>query len=326
MYIVAGLLVGLGLPRASFGISGCTNANLTGTYNAQISSANFMNVLSTINGSAASAHDANLPPFGGPTGFGTGLPPSTSTGGTGGGNTGGGTTGSVTVNPGGFGNNPNSLSGQTPGLGRYFFDGSGNIVGLSAGPNSGNVMIGSYSVNSDCTAAMTLNSGQTFTAVLAQNGGKVLFIETDSSAIGATGELDLATTGCNTMGGTPLNFAFSFFGAKTAAASSGSAVSWQQNSAIGALFLDGQGGFNMTEWMSANGSIQPLTSSGTYAIGLDCSIKLTFAASSNGGTTGSTSGLPMAFRGLLVSDSAGLIAVQPDQTLGDTVTGVVINQ
>ena len=323
MYIAAGLLVWLGLPRASFGISGCTNANLTGTYNAQISSANFMNVLSTINGGAASAHDANLPPFGGPTGFGTGLPPSTSTS-TGG--TGGGTTGSVTVNPGGFGNNPNSLSGQTPGLGRYFFDGSGNIVGLSQGANSNNVMIGSYNVNSDCTAAMTLNSGQTFNAVLAQNGGKVLFIETDSTANGATGELDLATTGCNTMGGTPLNFAFSFFGAKTAAASSSSAVSLQQNSAIGSLFLDGQGGFDMTEWMSANGSVQPLKSSGTYTIGLDCSIKLTFAPSTSGGTTGSTSGLPTAFRGLLVSDSSGLIAVQPDQTVGDTVTGVVINQ
>ena len=154
MYMVTGLLVCLGLPRASFGISGCTTGYLTGTYNAQISSTNFMNVLNTLNSTAATgsgkggaqALDASLPPFGGPTGFGTGMPPAA------GASDSGGTTGGTTVNLGGFGNNPNSLSGQTPGLGRFFFDGSGNIVGLAQGANTNNVIIGSYSVNSDCTA------------------------------------------------------------------------------------------------------------------------------------------------------------------------------
>ena len=36
MYILIGLLACLGLPQASFGISGCNNAYLMGTYNAQI--------------------------------------------------------------------------------------------------------------------------------------------------------------------------------------------------------------------------------------------------------------------------------------------------
>jgi hypothetical protein len=34
-----------------------------------------------------------------------------------------------TPNPGGFGNNPFSLSGQIAGLGRYYFGGNGKIVG-----------------------------------------------------------------------------------------------------------------------------------------------------------------------------------------------------
>ena len=48
--IAGGLLIcSLGMPRVSFGISGCTNAYLTGTYNATIASANVTNVLNTLN-------------------------------------------------------------------------------------------------------------------------------------------------------------------------------------------------------------------------------------------------------------------------------------
>ena len=141
---------------------------------ALISSANFMNVLSAVNGTAAAATGT------GNTGS-TGSTGTTSTGTTG--------TGSATVNPGGFGNNPDSLSGQTPGIGRYYFDGNGSILGLSPGSNGANMVIGSYSVNNNCSATMKLNSGQTFDAVVAQNGSRVLFIRiSDSSANGVTGE------------------------------------------------------------------------------------------------------------------------------------------
>jgi len=75
-----------------------------------------------------------------------------------------------------------------------------------------------------------------------------------------------------------------------------------------------------------NGSVQPVTASGSYTVGQNCNISLTFSQNANGGTTGSTSGLPTAFNGLLVSNTSGIIAVQPDSTAGDTVAGVVIDQ
>src|SRR6266567_3044833 len=108
LYVLTGLLVfGIGLPRASFAVTGCSNAQLTGTYDAQVSGANLMSVVTAMTGSTGG----------------------TTTGGT---TTGGGTAAATTFNPGGFGNNPASLSGQIPGVGRYFFDGSGNIVGMGA--------------------------------------------------------------------------------------------------------------------------------------------------------------------------------------------------
>jgi hypothetical protein len=54
-FVVGGLLLaGLGvcLPRASYGAASCTNGFLSGTYNAEISSLSFQNVLSAINTTA----------------------------------------------------------------------------------------------------------------------------------------------------------------------------------------------------------------------------------------------------------------------------------
>ena len=104
------LLCGLTLPQASYGITGCTNGNIMGVYNAQVSSANFTNVLNSINGSRARRHWYNR--------HNRDYHNTTTT---------------ATTNPGGFGNNPNSISGKIPGLGRYFFDGNGNIAGVTAG-------------------------------------------------------------------------------------------------------------------------------------------------------------------------------------------------
>ena len=84
-------------------------------------------------------------------------------------------------------------------------------------------MIGKYTVNSDCSATMSLNTGETFNAVLADSGKRVLFIESDSTGGGSIGELDLATTAC-VSAGSPRTFAFSFFGAMPASAPTTSTV------------------------------------------------------------------------------------------------------
>jgi len=293
--IVGGLLLsGLGLPRVSFAVTGCTNANLTGTYNAQIASGNLMNVLNTVNGTASTT---------------------TSTSGSG-----TSSSGTTSTSPAGLGNNPSSLSGQIPGLGRFFFDGNGNIVGLSS--SNLNVTIGSYSVASDCSATIKLNSGRTFIAMVAAGGARVLFLE--SSGSGTAGELDLSVSACNATDN-PQSFAFSYFGAQQAAstASSSSTPSssgmFQDISAVGSLTLDGQGAFTIQEWVSsANGAAQLANASGTYAIGADCGIKLTFKSSDPNA--------PAAFRGLLVSGSSGLIMVQTDQNTADLVPGTLVSQ
>ena len=306
--LVTGLVAFLGLPRTSSAISGCNNAYLTGTYNAQITNGNFQSLINALNGTA------------GQTG---------STGTTGTTSSSGGTTGGATANPGGFGNNPNSISGQTPGLGRFFFDGNGNIVGLMQGANNANITIGTYNVTGDCAATLKLNSGQTFNAILAQGGAKVLFIETDAGGAGTIGELDLAQNACVATGD-PMSLAFSFFGAQavtsTTSTTATAAPSFRGQSAIGTLFLDGMNNFVLTEWVASNGSVKTASSTGTYTLGNDCSIKLKFSSSAAGGTTGSASNLGASFNGLLVTNSSGLISIMPDKSASDTVTAVAFNQ
>lgn len=380
----AGLLFcGLALPGVSYGITGCTNGYVTGTYNAQISSANFMSVLNSLNATAGANNGgsgstgstggtggsgsggstgssgsgsgsgsggggtANAAPFGGSTGFGNGYAFGTpgfsspaaagTTGGTTGstGSTSGGTTGAVN---GGLGNNPSSFGGAVPGLGRFFFDGNGNIVGQGSN-GSGNVLLGTYTVNIDCTATMKFTTGQTFNAVVAQSGARILFIESDANGAGAIGELDRATTAC-AASQFPQSFAFSFFGAQPSTTSSSggsgssgsggstgaSTTTFSASSGIGSISLDASGNFSMTEWILANGAIKPVQSSGTYTLGMDCNIRLSFAASSVGGAPGSVGGPPALLSGLLVGGSTGLVIVQTDQNMNDIVPGQFIAQ
>src|SRR5215510_6966547 len=78
--------------RMTQAATGCSNAFLSGTYNVQVENASIVNVLASIR---AANSGQPLPP-----------PPT-----------------------GGFGSNPNSQGGAVPGLGRFFFDGNGSILG-----------------------------------------------------------------------------------------------------------------------------------------------------------------------------------------------------
>ena len=279
--VVAGfLLCGLTMPQASYAISGCTNARLTGTYNAQVSSASLMNVLNTLNPTTTSTTTSTL--------------------------------------QGGFGNNTNSLSGAVPGLGRYFLDGNGNIDGVASG-GVGYATIGSYTVNDDCTATMTLNSGQTFNALVVAGGARVLFIESDASGAGAVGELDIAANAC-LFNGAPQTFAFNSFGAQQVTTSSGgtggttttTAATFQPTSALGSITFYGNGSFSMKEWLFSSGSLQPLNATGTYTFGMNCSLQLTFNAATSA-TTGSAATTPSPFQGQLVSSSSGFVVIPNGQ-------------
>jgi hypothetical protein len=60
---------------------------------------------------------------------------------------------------------------------------------------------------------------------------------------------------------------------------------------VGQVQLSPDNTFTITEWVYSNGTAQKLTSGGTYSVGPDCRLQLTFTpnSSNNGGTTGSVS-------------------------------------
>ena len=298
VYVLAGLLIlGFGMPGISFAVTGCSNANLIGTYNAQISSAALTGVLNALSSSSSS----NTGGSSGSTGN-TGSGSSTTSGG-------GAAAAAQNANPGGFGNNPKSLGGATPGVGRYYFDGNGNIVGLGTG-NSSQAIIGSYTVATDCTASMSLQTGETFNAILSTDGADVLFVQSNTGAGGAVGRLERGAAMCLSSG-TVQTFGFSFFGAQAipsgtgAAAAANSPGSFAPASGIGSLTLDGQGGFTLRQWAYSTSGFRQTASTGTYSIASDCSLRLTFSTTTAaGGTTGSVSA-PMSFRGLLISGPNG---------------------
>src|SRR5262249_36972361 len=163
-------------------------ASINGIYNALVSSANFTNTINAVNGVTGTT----------------------------------GTTGTQA----GLGGSPNSLSGQTPALGRFYFDGSGNIVGNTSATSTLSLTVGSYAVVQDCTGTMKLNSGQNFDIVVAAGGDQVLFIQTDASGGGAIGTLQRSAPACAGVivpyfsGAAPdasKTYAFSAFGAQSAA-------------------------------------------------------------------------------------------------------------
>jgi len=344
VYLLAGLLIlGFGMPGISLAVTGCSNANLLGTYNAQISSAALTGILNALNPPSSSStggstgstgNTGNVASgtntgglFGGNTGFGDepGLGATTGGSSSSGASSGATTTTTPTLNPGGFGNNPRSFGGATPGVGRYYFDGNGNIVGQGTG-NATQMIIGSYTVNTDCTATMSLQTGEQFDAIVSSDGANVLFVQSNANSGGAVGRLTRGASMC-LASNVSQTFGFSFFGAQVLPSGSGTAAAanspanFGPASGIGSISLNGQGGFTLMQWVYTNSGFKQSTSLGSYTIGSDCSLRLSFAqTTSAGGTTGSVSS-PMSFGAFLVGGANGqlngVVVEQADQnTLG----------
>jgi hypothetical protein len=290
--MLGGLLAcGLGLPVTSFALSGCNNGYLSGTYNVTIGASNFQQALQTMSASATTGSAAS-----------------------------GGLTGA-----------PTSLSGNLPGLGRFYFDGAGTIVGTQTA-TSGNVYsagVGTYTVNLDCTAKLTLASGQTYDAVIVNHGRQALFLETDAAGAGASGKLELAGP-CVALNSAD-SFGFSFSGATQQAASTGTgttgstgttAAAFTPYSAIGTITTDGNGSFTMSQSVYQNGAVTRGTAQGSYTVGTDCSLQLKFApqiASSTGAPAN-----PALLRGLVLNNAGGSLIMQPDSS--DVLSGAFIAQ
>jgi len=287
---------GLGLPRASYALTGCTNAHLTGTYSVQVGNSSIMALANTLNADPAATTPAPPPPTGG------------------------------------FGDNPNSLGGSMPGLGRFFLNGEGAVTGqmVNASGFTTNASVGTYSVNYDCTATISLTTGQRYNAIVADGGNRVLFVETDTAGIGIVGVMQRSANSCAGPVGSPLSFAFSSSGLqKVTPTSTGTgtgtgtgttttpASRFALYSTIGSVTLNNDGSFSLRGWTTANGASQSVTTEGRYTISTDCSLRLTF-------NSPTAAGAPTSLRGFLSSDSTGLFSVQADTST--TITGELIVQ
>src|SRR5690349_5001934 len=106
-FAVKGLFVfGLAVPVAWSANSGCVTGQLLGIYDAQFSNVNTQSILRSLHATPAPASTAAPSPKVG------------------------------------FAGNDNSLSGNLPALGRYYFDGAGNIIGVSTGKIAFNMALG----------------------------------------------------------------------------------------------------------------------------------------------------------------------------------------
>jgi hypothetical protein len=259
--------LGLGVPDVSYAVTGCTNANLIGTYTEEVANANMLNLLNSLNTS---------------TGTSTGGGSSTST----------------------FVNSPFIPGSSSPPT-QFYLDGQGNIVAQDS--TAAGTTVGSYSVNTDCSASISLVNGNSFNAVLVAGGASVLYIQNNAGSGGAIGTLRRYTGTC--LADVPQSLGFSFFGAQRVSTTSGStgtgstsapAVTLYPVSAVGQLQLDGQGGFTMREWVYQYGKTTTTALSGTYTVGSDCGLSLTFAPSANG-RTATVITAPLTFKGGLVN-------------------------
>jgi|SRR5579863_5776581 len=302
-------MLGLGL-HSAWAITGCSNSYLSGTYNAQVSNSEIANLINAVNNNG-----------------------STTT-----------TTASVTF--------PGSLIAGGPNVGRYYFDGNGNVIGMQsvttpAGSASVSGVIGTYSVDTNCNAKISLNGGsRSFYGVITNQGQTVLFLESDSSGMGTTGSFQRSANSCTALPYAQ-SFGFTFFGASQTAASAGSgtgsgtgsgsgsgtgtttaAVTFQPLASVGTLQLDGAGNYTMSAWITNNGATTQSSVTGTYTIGPDCSVRL--APSSNSSSSGgSTGGLvtPFVFTVGGTNGNSGqpntLLQVQSN---GSTLAGLIFAQ
>jgi len=297
-FLIALIAVAL-LPSASFGQIpyglglSCNNGMLIGSYAAQMG-IDVVNAINNVNAtSGKAAADAG---FGSSTGIASSL----------------------------------TLSGKLLGLSRFLFDGNGNIVGATsstpsatiptglANTSSTNAILvpaGSYTVNQDCTASITLTQGTsslTFNGVVAAGGNEVIIQETDTSNPGVVGTLTHGPNFCGTDYNNPQSFAFSYDGitAGAAATSSAAATPATLYSNIGILTLDGNGNFTITYWENKGGTITRNGTSaaplyGTYSISnTNCTVSLTYT-----GTKGP------AFSTLATAGGLGAFVVSPATTM-----------
>lgn len=212
------------------------------------------------------------------------------------------------------------LSTQDPGtvnlvtgFARFFVDGGGNVFGNAAltldGVWSEGPLSGTYSVNDDCSASLTLtdSSGgvQHFDGVVVNRGDGAVLRQTDKG-VAVSGAMSRARNSCQSsdIGG---NFGFR---------TSGTILSSGPYSSIGSLFLDVDGTATVSESRFSGNASSQVASTGTITVSLDCTVTLSLASAADGSLA--------TYRGMLVNNLKELILVRADA--GASITGDMVAQ
>ena len=174
--------------------------------------------------------------------------------------------------------------------------------------------VGTFSVNTDCSASVKFTSGAAYDLYLATNGQEALYVRTDALGGSEFGILRRAGS-CVSLNG---SYTFQVGGVSTQSPTSGPTGEYAY-SAAGTLALDGIGNFNLAQSLVTSAGAQKSTASGTYTVGGDCSVTLKFNSTGN-----SSFVIPASFKILMIDSNTGMVAVQPTAT--DTLTGTLTGQ
>ena len=207
---------------------------------------------------------------------------------------------------------PGTLN-YTAGVARIYLDGAGSLFGNSTVTVNGTTLegplSGTYSVNDDCTAAITVadaaSGTQHFDAVVVNRGDGAMLRQTDKG-IAVAAAMSRALNSCDPTA------VLGYFGFRT----SGTIINSGPFTSIGSLFADPAGKVAVTESRFTSGAPSQVLSTGDITISPDCSITLSIASSVSGGVT--------TYRGMLVNNLKELILVGADA--GVVVTSNMVVQ
>jgi hypothetical protein len=207
------------------------------------------------------------------------------------------------------------------GILRLYLDGAGLVTGSSSVSLRGSwlqgAITGSYSVDSDCSATLTLTdasgASSNYAGAVVGQGDSVFVIQTDDGA-GISGFARKTRGFCQTsdVAGT---FGIQYSGNTADVLRRGTHLLQPGNpySSAGIVTLDGQGGANAVESRFANGTYALKTSTGLIVINDDCSATLTL-------TTADADATIVSFAAMLSADSKQFLLVQSDAGMAATGT------
>lgn len=153
-------------------------------------------------------------------------------------------------------------------------DGNGNVTGSATASQDGQIiprtLIGTYTVNSDCTGAAgftdSLGNSSNINFVIVDSGREVNFMEADSGAV-VSGVAKQQQSGC-TIGS--INGAYGY-------AISGWTGTTDAYAESGKVVADGAGGLSLQSTASQAGTIATGNGSGSYSVNADCTGTATFS-------------------------------------------------